>query len=76
MAGEIRLILAEKKEIRGVKHLPGEVLFVGECAKGLTPADIDKAIQLKQIRVDLKAIQAEEKKSAKAQDSKPSQSQK
>lgn len=61
MAAKVRLILTEKKEVRGNKHLPGAVLFEGECSKGFTPADVDKAIQMKYLRVDLETIDAEEK---------------
>lgn len=60
--GAIVLKLSEGKTIRGKKLLPGSVLFSGDCAVGISPDDLNKAIQLHQVTVEIPKKKEVEKK--------------
>ena len=59
---EITLKLTEEKKIGGKKLLPGAVLFSGACASGVSPDDLNKAIQLGQVKVEIPQKEAPKKK--------------
>ena len=46
----IRIVLAEEKHIAGVIRNPGYVLLEGICPEKVTSGDLDKAIQLGQVK--------------------------
>ncbi len=64
---KVRIVLAEEGSIGGVVRNPGHVLLEGMCPEGIAAADIDKAIQLKQVKVVSKNP-AEEGKAKKDKD--------
>lgn len=69
MASEkVRLVLKEKRTIRGKEYKAGTVVFEGACPGDFTIADVEKGIQLQAITVDPKAFEAEER--ARAAESK------
>lgn len=49
----VRLVLKLDKTIRGKCFKAGTVLLDGECRSGAKPSDVEKAIQLGELRVDL-----------------------
>jgi len=53
----IRIVLAEEKYIAGVLRNPGYVLLEGICPEKVTSGDLNKTIQLGQV----KAVNAEKK---------------
>jgi len=59
---DILLKLTEEKKIGGKKLLPGAVLFSGSCAAGISPDDLNKAIQLQQIKVEVPKKEEAKKK--------------
>lgn len=59
---DILLKLTEKKKISGKELLPGAVLFSGSCAAGISPDDLNKAIQLQQVKVEVPKKKEVEKK--------------
>ena len=50
MSNKVRLVLTIAKIIRCAEVKSGSVLLEGECLRDFTTADINKAIQLQQIK--------------------------
>jgi len=61
----IRIILTEPKSINGKIRNPGYVLLEGISSKKVVAADINKAIQLGQVKVEEKSV----KKASKTEES-------
>ena len=49
----LKLILRKDKDIRGKIVKAGTILLDGECRAGIKPSDVEKAIQLGQLRVEI-----------------------
>lgn len=60
----VRLVLKIDKKIRGKDFKARTLLLDGECRSGAKPSDVEKAIQLGELRVDLsvESLKAEPKK--------------
>lgn len=48
---KINIALTITKKIRGSAINKGTVILEGECTKGFTPADIDKAIKNQEVSI-------------------------
>ena len=49
----VKIILTESKAINGKVRKAGIILLEGICARGITADSLNKAIQLKQARVEV-----------------------
>jgi hypothetical protein len=58
----VKLLLRQDKKIRGKEYKAGTPVFEGECLHGLKPVDVEKAIQLQEIAVDLREPEAKKEK--------------
>ena len=58
---EIVLKLNEKKKIGGKEIAAGTAIFTGTCVNGISPDDLNKAIQLNQVRVEIPKVEAAKK---------------
>ncbi len=59
---KIRIVLAKEETIAGIIRHPGYVLLEGVCPEGITKDVVNKALQLKQVRV----LRQEENKTKEA----------
>ena len=57
---EVRIVLAEQKLINDVVRDPGYILLESVCSSKIIADDINKTIQLKQVKVE--AVKSEFKK--------------
>ena len=62
MGEKVNLVLSITKKIRNSTKSLGHILLEGECARDITPADLDKAIKLQEVNVEVVKQAAENKK--------------
>lgn len=64
------LLLAKDNEVRGKLVPEGTVIFIGECAEGMTITDIDKAIARGNVKAQMTEISFENEENDTKNDSK------
>lgn len=57
----VKLLLKQDKKIRGKEYKKGTPLFEGECLQSFKPVDIEKAIQLQEVSIDLREPELKKK---------------
>ena len=57
-----RFVLTQNKKIRGKEFKKGTVIFEGACVGDFTPADLGKAVQLKEVELEFEGPEKKPKK--------------